>query len=417
MRNRGNSSIFYMGDKTDNFSMVTQYENLIRKEIEDFTANQILSTPENDLCDYLYRKYSLDVPTLKENDAYIERQGETQIDVSHRFDYGFDRGRGNRFVPGHEVVVAIPHTGDADLFHVRASTYTMSPPRISVDNGNVYLYFSDVNLDGERIKNEMNRIIADVSEHLNYLRRDFDAWNQRMPVIVRQAITDRKRRILAQNNVVASIGLPMKRRPDDSLTYAAPEVRRKVNLSPPAAPKQAFKPEPALDAAEFDHILQIISKVAVVFERNPSTFSKLGEEALRDNILVHLNGHYESATGETFNAAGKTDILIRSGEKNVFIGECKFWHGQKGYIDTIDQLLSYLTWRDTKAAVIIFNRNKNFTDIIKTIRETTVKHGNFKRALPPAGETSFRYVFRQNGDESRELHLAVIAFDIIASSQ
>ncbi|WP_039885791.1 hypothetical protein, partial [Acidocella sp. MX-AZ02] len=247
---------------------------------------------------------------------------------------------------------------------------------------------------------------------LGWLRRDFDAWNQRLPSFARQALVDRKQRLMAQNNVVASIGLPMKRRADDALTYAAPEVRRKISLAPPPLPKQTFKPEPALDAAEFDHILNIIGKVAVVFERNPSTFSKLGEEALRDNILVHLNGHYESATGETFNAAGKTDILIRSGEKNVFIGECKFWHGQKGYMETIDQLLSYLTWRDTKAAVIIFNRNKNFSEVLSTIREITEKHQNFKRALPPSEETSFRYIFRQNGDESRELHLAVLAFDI-----
>lgn len=415
MRMPGNNDVFSMGDKSDNFAMINGYENLIRQEIESFPANQVLATPEDDLVGYLIEKYTLHVPTLKAENAYVERQGETQIDVSHRFDYGFP-GRGDsQRVPGHEVVIAVPHSGDPDLFHVRASTFTMSPPRISVGNGNVYLRFHDVSLDGKRIKDEMSRLISAINEHLGYLRRDFDAWNQRIVSFARQGLVDRKRRLMAQNNVVASIGLPMKRRVDDALTYAAPEVRRKINLAPPPVPKQAFKPEPALDAAEFDHILNIIGKVAIVFERNPSTFSKLGEEALRDNILVHLNGHYESATGETFNAAGKTDILIRSGEKNVFIGECKFWHGQKGYIETIDQLLSYLTWRDTKAAIIVFNRNKNFSEVLAAIRETTVKHHNFKRTLSSLGETSFRYIFRQNDDDSRELHLAVLAFDIPTS--
>jgi hypothetical protein len=412
---RGNNDVFLMGGKGDSFAMINGYENSIRQEVERFPANQVLATPEDDLLGYLIEKYALHVPTLNADDAYVERQGETQIDVSRRFDYGFPGERGSQHVPGHEVVIAVPHSGDPDLFHIRASTFTLNPPRISVGDGNVYLRFSDVSLDGERVKAEMNRLITAISEHLGHLRRDFDAWNQRMPSFARQALADRKRRLMAQNNVVASIGLPMKRRADDALTYAVPEVRRKINLVPPPLPKQPFKPEPALDAAEFDHILNIIGKVAIVFERNPSTFSKLGEEALRDNILVHLNGHYESATGETFNAAGKTDVLIRSGEKNVFIGECKFWHGRKGYIETIDQLLSYLTWRDTKAAVIIFNRNKNFSEVLATIRETTEKHQNFKRALSPLGETSFRYVFRQNGDDSRELHLAVLAFDIPSS--
>ena len=414
MRMRGYSDLFLMGDKGDSFSMIRGYEDLIRQEIEKFPANQVLATPEDDLLGYLMQKYILDVPTLKADDSYIDRQGETQIDVSHRFDYGLHDGRGGRHVPGHEVVIAIPHTGDPDLFHVRGSTFSMSPPRISVSNGNVYLRFADVNLDGGRIKADINSLISEINQHLGYLRRDFDAWNQRLPSVARQALADRKRRLMAQHNVAASIGLPMKRRPDDALTYAAPEVRRKINLSPPPVPKQAFVPEPVLDATEFDHILQIIGKVAVVFERNPSTFSKLGEEALRDNILVHLNGHYESATGETFNAAGKTDILIRSGEKNVFIAECKFWHGEKGYLATIDQLLSYLTWRDTKAAVIIFNRNKGFSDVLATIQAAIKKHPNFKRALLAASDTSFRYVFRQKTDDARELHLAVFAFDIPA---
>jgi hypothetical protein len=40
---------------------------------------------------------------------------------------------------------------------------------------------------------------------------------------------------------------------------------------------------------------------------------------------VTLNSHYEgAATGETFNGTGKTDILVRHGLDNAFIGQCKF---------------------------------------------------------------------------------------------
>ena len=40
---------------------------------------------------------------------------------------------------------------------------------------------------------------------------------------------------------------------------------------------------------------------------------------------------------------GQTDILLREGERNVFIVECKFWKGPKAFGETIDQLLSYAT--------------------------------------------------------------------------
>jgi hypothetical protein len=70
-----------------------------------------------------------------------------------------------------------------------------------------------------------------------------------------------------------------------------------------------------------------------VMERSPSAFHHMDEEALRTHFLVQLNGHYEGqATGETFNYEGKTDILVRSGDRNIFIAECKFWGGPKKLI-------------------------------------------------------------------------------------
>lgn len=75
MRTRGHSDVFLMGDKGDSFSMISGYEGLIRQEVEKFPANQVLATPEDDLLSYLIQKYTLDVPTLKADEAYIERQG------------------------------------------------------------------------------------------------------------------------------------------------------------------------------------------------------------------------------------------------------------------------------------------------------------------------------------------------------
>jgi hypothetical protein len=107
----------------------------------------------------------------------------------------------------------------------------------------------------------------------------------------------------------------------------------------------------------------------------------MDEEALRSHLLVQLNGVYEGdATGETFNFQGKTDILIRKDGKNVFVAECKFWKGEIAFLDTIDQLVTtYLIWRDTKTAVIFFNRNAGFSAVLSKIAEITPKHLQFKR--------------------------------------
>ena len=123
-------------------------------------------------------------------------------------------------------------------------------------------------------------------------------------------------------------------------------MRRKLAPKLPPATAGAFKPEPALEEAEYQHILGIMENMAQVLERSPKAFYNLDEAGLRTHFLVQLNGHYQGqATGETFNFFGKTDILLRSGDRNIFIAECKFWGGPSNLTDTIEQLLGYLSWQ------------------------------------------------------------------------
>ena len=125
------------------------------------------------------------------------------------------------------------------------------------------------------------------------------------------------------------------------------------------------------------------------------------------------DGQYEGqATGETFNGNGKTDILIRADNKNIFIAECKIWRGPEKLKESIDQILGYASWRDTKTALLIFNRNKNFSSVLAKIPEIIKEHPNFKRQLPYKSETSFRFALHHQGDKNRELILTILAFEV-----
>ena len=126
------------------------------------------------------------------------------------------------------------------------------------------------------------------------------------------------------------------------------------------------------------------------------------------------NGQYEGqATGETFNYQGKTDILISYEGKNVFIAECKFWGGEKLFLEIFYQLIDrYVSWRDTKTAVLIFNRNQNFTDVLATVETATPKHRCFKSSLGKSSETIFKYLFHQSEDTNREIQLTIMVFNV-----
>jgi hypothetical protein len=163
----------------------------------------------------------------------------------------------------------------------------------------------------------------------------------------------------------------------------------------------------------YKSILEDIHNMGRQFERLPSTYAGKEEEALRDHFLTVLEGKFEaSATGETFNKKGKTDILLRKDGKNIFIAECKFWKGEKGFLETIYQLLGYLTWRDSKAAVIIFARNKDFSSVLDTIKQIIRKHPNYLNYIDDEDETWFNYLFHLKDDPEREIKMAVMLYHL-----
>jgi hypothetical protein len=150
-------------------------------------------------------------------------------------------------------------------------------------------------------------------------------------------------------------------------------------------------------------MLRVIQGFAKTMERSPRPYETMEEEAIRDNILAFLNGHYDGlATGETFNVSGKTDILVRSHGKNIFVAECKFWGGREELSAAIDQLQGYLAWRDTKAALIVFSRRKGFRAVLAKVHDTVIAHPTFKREVPsPLDEGTFRFIMKRADDRAR----------------
>jgi hypothetical protein len=81
-------------------------------------------------------------------------------------------------------------------------------------------------------------------------------------------------------------------------------------------------------------------------------------------------------------------------------------------LPAIDQVLSYLSWRDTKAAVLVFNRRANFSSVLEKIAALVPVHPCFEKDLGKKDESTFSYLFHQPDDPDRHVYLAVMAFDI-----
>ncbi|QQS40008.1 MAG: hypothetical protein IPM63_11615 [Acidobacteriota bacterium] len=388
------------------------------KKIQELSPDYVLSVTEDEVIEWLLDRFLIEVPVILEDEICIVEHGEAQVDArTEAFRYAVDSNT-PFYVTGSITVVAIPFSGDQVAFKMSPSTWSSGgKPHGELLENEIRISLKQIEANAEAVKARYKSVVDDIKKHLEWVRNDLTGFKEDLRNHAKSVFNQRKQRLIANADMVSALGLPLRRREDAPKTYTTPVKRKKPRISQPPAPgKAADPPEPSLDTKEYDTILEIIEQMVLVMEKSPRSFESMDEEALRTHFLVQLNGQYEGqATGETFNYQGKTDILISINGRNIFIAECKIWKGGKAYLDTIDQILGYLTWRDTKTAILIFNRNKNFTRVLHSISETTPEHPNFIRELDEKEESSFRYIFHNNDDEAREIYLTVKAFDIPAS--
>lgn len=384
----------------------------MRQEVESLDENRLLNTAPDDLKKYLVEKYSVTAITLLRDQRYADHQ-DVPVDVRHdQMRWIDDRSR-PAMVPGERVDVRIPFEGETELFYAKANTFTMNPPCAVIEKNELLLRFESPADQPRDVRSLVDRMLADIEQHLGWQRPMIEAHNAALPGAAEQAIQQRRSRLLAQSQRAEALGIPIRRRADAPKTYTVPTVRRKATPTLPPATTAQFKLEPALEMELYEQALKIVQDMALVMERSPDAFKSMDEEALRQHFLVQLNAQFEGkATGETFNMGGKTDILLREGNRNVFIAECKFWKGPKAFGEAIDQLLGYATWRDSKTAILVFNRGVETSTVLSGIDGVAKYHGNFKRTVNWPHESGFRYVFHSSGDKNRELILTVLVFHV-----
>jgi hypothetical protein len=309
----------------------------------------------------------------------------------------------------------VPISGNIHLLHCMPSSRILWTMDIEVNRDEFCFEIINFRDNADEIVRRKDENIRSILQQHENVKVEVERANASLEQHVRNVFSARKQRIQKSSGVLASLGVPIKKSSAAPATFSvpAPQKRKKPILNKPSVKEAGFTPEPSLDQATYVEILKLIHDVGKEFERLPSLYAGKEEEHLRDHFLMMLEPNFEgSATGETFNKTGKTDILLRHEGSNVFIGECKFWKGEKSYLATISQLLGYLTWRDSKAAVIMFVPNKDFTSVVETAKEASPKHTNFLKYVDEKDETWFSYEFHLDGDRNRVVKLAVMLYHI-----
>ena len=379
--------------------------SLGRQDIE-----ALLGDKGEDIIQSEIRSFSIEIPVLDWDGRYRLFNPRLQDDAyshpvvkSDIVDYG----------------VCVPFEGDKEVLAILAASPRKPEPPFGgdcpigfIEGNSLELRFS-IKADFADFISAFERRKTLVAGALGEVRLEAEKFNSRLGDSVRAEAARLKGLYSDAISSLSNCKIPLRPR-EGAPPFRELPLKRKL-VKPTVGPTtKSPPPEPGIAGEHFETILGMIRHTGRTFEAAPSTFAVHGENGFRDWILAALNLLYEGgATGETFRKKGKTDIRIEDGDRSAFVAECKIWGGVAGFKGAVDQLCDYLTWRDCKASLVIFNKfNAKFSELLAKIPGALRSHACFINDVEQDKRGEWRSVFRSRRDGARRIAVHTFIFDI-----
>lgn len=387
-------------------------EQELREEIKSLT-NEELQYSDDAIKIILKTKHL--IKKIEFGEYYREDKGEIDIDISNdrRFSsfYFKDLQTYPTYKTGRRLDVHLPFTGEIYLFSLKPSSYTSTSPVAEIkDNELIFTFhfFSDVD-SPEDVRKNIDQEIDLCKKYSNWLNTDIESFNNGIDSIIDNGLLAKREKVSRDEDFLKGLDIPESGK-ISPLGFVKPELKLDLKI---LSEDRENEIHPTLEFETYKEIVTFINSLGINLERSSRRLRDLGEEPLRDTLLMALNSVYRGmASGEAFNKEGKTDILIKYKDTNIFIAECKIWRTEDYFSEGIDQLLSYLTWRDSKTSYIIFSKNLDVSNVIKRARELSEVHPNFIREEEHISVSCVRYIFKQNIAGSHECRLTLHIFNL-----
>lgn len=395
--------------EVDSFSAKRQWEEQIRKKIERETKEYILGVDEEEYINFIKEEYSVEPLVIYVESEQIEYPKITKEQIPTRFrEYGYE-------LEVYSFTVKYTFSGSAVLFKIRPSTWTMTSYEILVDdrNNKVSFTFKLVEQDPKKFMAEKTQAFSSAFTNIENVNNFANEWNNSVESIVEANFRRIKEKFLKENDFFAAINISTNKNTES--IFSVPTIK-KVEIPQPKVDKnKEFASIPTMSQKMYIDILKVVYDAGKSMEKKPALYQGKDEEGLRDQFLFILETRYEgiTATGETFNKNGKTDIILKysADNTNLFVAECKFWKGASEFQQAINQLFDrYLTWRDSKVALMFFVQNRDFSKVIETVKIEAEKHAYFKKVVDYNGESTFSYIYRLPNDEDKDVYLEIMLF-------
>ncbi len=413
--------LFQKGDTTATFRAIS---DKIDTKINALSNEEICSTDLEELVEYYFAENRIGlIEVFKEN--ITKELTETKIKQQSDF---YRAGRDEYcLIDGYKVIFTIPFEGDVVLLDLRPSTFYMSSFPVDyvispndTEYGKIIISFDfkkkemlDSGDSNELVLRKFNQEIKTYYETIININLEAEQYNKRLPDLIRQSLLRRKQKAEDYIEMRQRLELSLELNPNAPNTK--PILMKKVKKKTVSFPeKRKSEIEYEISNSDYENIKNIISLACISMEKSARTFAKLLEEELRDIILANLNTHYQgTASGETFSKIGKTDIYIPFENKAAYIAECKIWHGNKKFLEALDQLCGYTTWRDTKTSLILFNKeNKDFSTLLDNI-DRSIKTSEMCREAFRIKPNEWQIIYQKSRGIKNSLVINIVIFDLL----
>ena len=399
-----------MFKKGDTFDLERLLKQEVINRIQKLEDEKVLNVSERDYINYLSEELRIDCPevlfdncTLATRKVLVPNNYLPEY-IRHSYQGELERTMYRLF---------IPFNGDKDILRFCPSQFTLGGSgRFCFNYNGLYVDILDSNGDGENVAREIQTYKDDLKKMVGFLKTDIERINKSICLYIPQVFKARKDKALKEQKIIADLGIPIKNETNTNKTYSVPTVTRRVKEPAVINSQKTIPLEPTMAENIYQDILNAINIIGKNMERIPKTIENQDEETIRGHFLNQLSTAFTScsSTGESFNSKGKTDIMVKHGNEILFIAECKLWKGAKKFHEAIDQLLNYLTWRDSKTALLVFNKDTKIQTVIQSIQELIPNHPNFVKMVKQSDTGWFDYSFHLT-DSSEEIKLAVMVFD------
>lgn len=372
---------------------------VIRNEILSKDKDYILNVNSEEYSEYLKSLYVLTPLEFYLDKVTIESLGK-------RFDREYEQQY-------YLFQLKLPFSGTNELLRLTPSTRQLTSYIITVEKSNIVANFRVFRQEKNDFENAKGSVIRSINANLDYINKEVENHNNQLQTFPLSVINQRKEEFAKENEFFESINIPVNK---ESTEIFFPATVKKKIIPPPVVNEKTktWNKFPSINEEFYKDLIHILDTVGKTMEKKPSLYEGKGEESLRDYFLSFLETRYDNSTGtgESFNKSGKTDILLKYHKDgtNLFIAECKIWKGEKSLLKAIDQLLGYLTWRDSKTALLIFIQERNIIDIINKIKESVKTHPQFIKHLEDSSNSSFLYKFGLKDDTKNEIFINLLCF-------